>query len=164
MQTRLFRLILAIFLVVLSASMVQAEFRAGATAPGFELADMEGRTVKLADYKGHPFILKLATTWCPSCKQQSAELAKAGDFLKENNIPVIEVFVDDTEEEVRAYTEKFPISGPHVTILDDGTAYKAYNVYLIPRLLVIDKDFKVRRDGSVLEAGGLKKSLQKLLT
>ena len=163
MRTRMFRLVLLIFLLTLPVSTVHAEFAVGAAAPGFETTDLEGHAVRLSDYKGHPFILKLATTWCPSCKQQSAELAKAGDFLSENKIPVIEVFVDDTEEDVRQYTQQHPRAEPHVTILDDGSVYKAYNVYLIPRLLVIDGNFKVKRDGSVIEASELKPILQKLL-
>ena len=135
----------------------------GSTVPDFKLTDMEGRTVRLSDYKGHPFILKLATTWCPSCKQQSAEFIKAKDFLAQNKIPVIEVFVDDTESEVRKYMQKYPLHDPHATLLDDGRVYKAYNIYLIPRVLIVDKDFKVKRDGSVIEAAVFKPLLQKLL-
>ena len=33
-------------------------------------------------------------------------------------------------------------------LLDDGQAYKAYNVYLIPRFLVIDADQVVRVDSA----------------
>lgn len=163
MKNRLIRLALLFFILLVPASMLQADMQPGTVVPDFELTDMEGRKIKLSDYKGHPFILKLATTWCPSCKQQSAEFIKAKDFLIENKIPIIEVFVDDSEGEVRKYIQKYPLAGPHATILDDGTVYKAYNVYLIPRVLVVDKDFKVKRDGSVTDAGSLKAMLQKLL-
>jgi hypothetical protein len=40
-------------------------------------------------------------------------------------------------------------------ILDDGTALKAYNVYLIPRVILIDQAFKIRRDGSLIPAKDL---------
>jgi peroxiredoxin len=163
MKNRLIRLALFFFILLVPVTMVQADMKPGSAVPDFELTDMEGRKIKLSDYKGHPFILKLATTWCPSCKQQSAEFIKAKDFLIENKVPVIEVFVDDTEDEVSRYTQKYPLAGPHAIILDDGTVYKAYNVYLIPRVLVVDKNFKVKRDGSVIDAGVLKPMLQGLL-
>lgn len=163
MNNRLIRLAFLFCLFLFSAALVQADMSPGEVVPDFELTDMAGRKVKLSDYKGHPFILKLATTWCPSCKQQSAEFNKAKDFLTENKIPVIEVFVDDTESEVRNYMKKHPLPDPHATILDDGAVYKAYNVYLIPRVLIVDRDFKVRRDGSVIEAPVFKPILQELL-
>ena len=163
MKNRLIRLTLFFVIILVPASMVQADMKPGSAVPDFELTDIEGRTIKLSDYKGHPFILKLATTWCPSCKQQSAEFIKAKDFLIENKVPVIEVFVDDSEDEVKGYMQKYPLAGPHATIIDDGTVYKAFNVYLIPRVLVVDKDFKVKRDGSVVEASALKPMLTKLL-
>jgi len=163
MRTRLTRLTLLCLVLLFSVTLAQADFAPGAAVPDFELTDMEGKQVKLSDYKGHPFIIKLATTWCPSCKQQSAELTKAKDFLIKNEIPVIEVFVDDAEEEVRNYMQKHPLLGPHSSILDDGRVYKAYNVYLIPRVIIVDRDFKVKRDGSVIDAGALKPILQNLL-
>ena len=164
MNIRLIRFALFILLVFVPASMVQADLAPGAAVPDFELTDMEGRKVRLSDYKGHPFVLKLATTWCPSCKQQSDQFANAKKFLTENRIPIVEVFVDDTEKEVRSYIKKHPLPGEASrSILDDGTVYKKYNVYLIPRVLVVDKDFRVKRDGSVIDASALKLVLKKLL-
>ena len=164
MNFRLIRLALFTFLLLVPASLVQADLAPGAAAPDFELTDMEGRKVRLSDYKGQPFILKLATTWCPSCKQQSDQFASASKFLTENNIPIVEVFVDDTEEEVKNYIKKHPLPGEASrSILDDGTVYKKYNVYLIPRVLVVDKEFRVHRDGSVIDASALQLVLKKLL-
>jgi len=163
MRYRLTRLFALLLFLLLSVSLAQADLAPGATAPDFELTDMEGRQVRLSDYKGHPFILKLATTWCPSCKQQSAEFSKAKEFLVESKIPVIEVFVDDAEDDVRKYIRKNPLPGQHVTIVDDGQVYQAYNVYLIPRVVIVDREFKVKRDGSLIDAASLKKILSELL-
>jgi hypothetical protein len=48
----------------------------------------------------------------------------------------------------------------HVALLDDGDARRAYAVYMIPRLLIIDRDFKVRRDGSLMTARDLVREVQ----
>jgi len=122
----------------------------GADAPDFQLPTLDGKQVRLSDYKGGLIVLKLATTWCPTCKQQSQEIQSAGKFLSENNVTVVEVFLQDSEKMVTEYLQGEKFSMPHVALLDDGQALKAYNVYLIPRLLLIDKEFKVRRDGSLM--------------
>jgi len=138
------------FLLLLFTFGNAAALEVGADAPDFQLPTLDGKQVRLSDYKGGLIVLKLATTWCPTCKQQTQEIQSAGKFLSENNVTVVEVFLQDSEKMVTEYLqgENYPM--PHVALLDDGQALKAYNVYLIPRLLIIDKDFKVRRDGSLM--------------
>jgi len=135
----------------------------GATAPDFKLKTVEGKKVRLSDYRGQVIVLKLATTWCPTCKEQTAEIKKAGEFLKENKVAVVEVFLQDSESMVRDFLaeENYPM--PFVALLDDGSALEAYNVYLIPRLVLIDRDFIVRRDGSLMEAEDLLREVGKLV-
>lgn len=118
----------------------------GKPAPGFTLETLAGTKVSLADFKGKVVILKLATTWCPSCGQLSRELAAIGDFLKEKDVVLVEIFLQDTPEMVARYCEgkSFPMA--HHVLLDDMQAYRGYGVYLIPRLLVIDREQKVRYD------------------
>lgn len=122
----------------------------GALAPDFELPTLDGKQVSLSDFKGQPIVLKLATTWCPTCKQQTQEIQSAGNFLRDRKVAVVEVFLQDSEKMVREYLHGEKFAMPHVALIDDGRALKAYSVYLIPRLLIIDQDFKVRRDGSLL--------------
>lgn len=138
--------LLSLFLVVGTAVAIEV----GATAPDFKLPNLEGKQVSLSDYKGQIILLKLATTWCPTCKQQSQEIQSASSFLRDNNVAVIEVFLQDSEKMVREYLKGEKHEMPFAALLDDGRALKAYNVYLIPRLVIIDQDFKVRRDGSLL--------------
>ncbi len=120
----------------------------GEVAPQFELKSLDGEDVALADFKGRLVLLKLATTWCPTCKQLTAEIKKVGDFLAEKDVVVLEVFVQDSMTTVEKYLGDFNPPMTFHALLDDGQAYKAYNVYLIPRLLVIDADQVVRFDSS----------------
>jgi peroxiredoxin len=137
---------LSLFLLAGGAAAVEI----GATAPDFKLPTLDGKQVSLSDYKGQVIVLKLATTWCPTCKQQTQEIQSAGNFLRDHNVRVVEVFLQDSEKMVNEYLKGEKFEMPFVALLDDGRALKAYNVYLIPRVLIIDQDFKVRRDGSLL--------------
>lgn len=139
----------------------------GKLAPGFTLPTLDGKSVSLTDFKGKVVLLKLATTWCPSCAQLSRELATIGEFLKENEVVLIEVFVQDNPEMIARYFEgkNFPMA--HHILLDDMQAYRAYSIYLIPRLLVVDREQKVRYDngaaGTVLPAAELRKLVEAAL-
>ena len=121
---------------------------AGEPAPNFKLQSLTGEDVSLSDFKGRLVLLKLATTWCPTCKLLSAEIKKIGDFLKEQDVVVLEVFVQDSEKTIKKYLGDHEPPMTFYALLDDGQAYDAYNVYLIPRFLVIDKEQVVRFDSS----------------
>jgi peroxiredoxin len=120
----------------------------GESAPDFKLTDMMGEDISLSDFKGRMVLLKLATTWCPTCKVLSAEIKKIGDFLKEQDVVVLEVFVQDSEKTIKKYLGKHKPPMVFHALLDDGQAYEAYNVYLIPRFLLIDEEQVVRFDSS----------------
>jgi len=152
-------LLLSLFLLALPALAVEP----GTTAPDFTLKTLDGTSVSLSDYRGQPIILKLATTWCPTCKQQSAAIRDVGDFLAEHDVAVVEVFLQDSEQMVRDYLKGVEFPMPHVALLDDGSALRAYNVYLIPRTVLIDPSFTVRRDGSLLESKELVEEVRKIL-
>ena len=135
----------------------------GTEPPDFELADLDGKSVRLADFRGQTIILKLATTWCPSCKQQLKEFAKIEQFLLDNSVTLIEVYVDEPEDTVREYLQHRDFKLPNTTLIDDGQVARAYRLYTIPRVLLIDSDFKVQRDRGLIVASDLQKMLQEML-
>lgn len=135
----------------------------GDTAPDFTGTTLDGESVSLSGLKGQVVVLKLATTWCPTCKEQMQELGKAAEFLKANNIPVVEVFFQESAGTVKSYLKKYTINYDLKAMTDEGEIFGAYNVYLIPRLLVIDKNGNVARDGGVMKADNMQILLEKLL-
>ncbi|TLM64242.1 MAG: TlpA family protein disulfide reductase [Deltaproteobacteria bacterium] len=159
-QIPLFFILLALVLAPALAGAVEV----GRPAPGFTLKALDGKSVSLADFKGRVVLLKLATTWCPSCGQMSREIASLGDFLKERDVVFVEVFLQDSPEMIARYLEgkSFPMT--HVVLLDDMQVYKGYNIYIIPRLLVVDREQKVRYDNGAaatfLPAAEIRKMLE----
>ena len=140
-------IVLAFFAFCLVPCAVFA-IEAGMQAPDFKLQDVDGFEVSLSDFKGRLIVLKLTTTWCPTCKELSSEIEKAGAALKDQDVVVLEVFVQDSKAAVKEYLGGYNFPMTYHALLDDGQAYKAYNVYLIPRLLVIDAEQVVRFDSS----------------
>lgn len=162
------RTLILVMLLLLWLPLGAAAIEVGKPAPDFKLQTLDGKSVSLADFKGKIVLLKLATTWCPSCSQMSREIAAIGDFLKEKDIVFIEVFLQDSPEMVTRYFEgkSFPMAH-YIMIDDDMQAYRGYSIYLIPRLLVVDREQKVRYDNgaaaTVLPAAELRKLIEAAL-
>ena len=160
----LFFILIALLLAPLCAGAVEV----GKPAPAFALPDLAGKTVSLADFKGRVVVLKLATTWCPSCKVLSRDLASLGGFFKERDVVLLEVFVQDTPEMVKEAQagQSFPMTH-HALLDEDEQVYRDYGIYLIPRLLVIDRQQAVRYDNgsaaTLLPAGEIRKLVEAAL-
>jgi peroxiredoxin len=155
-------LLLSVLLLLLASAASALDI--GSEAPGFTLKNLKGEEVSLADYKGQPVLLKLATTWCHTCQELSAEILELNDYLKEKNVAVIEVFVQDSPEMVEKSLEGKAFTMPFQALLDDGQAYRAYNIYLIPRMLLLDAELKVRFDttGRVVSAKEIRELVEQL--
>ena len=136
--------IVLLFIVLCLAPVASVAIETGTQAPDFELKSVQGEDVSLADFKGRLVLLKLATTWCPTCRVLSAEIEKVGEFLKEKDVVVLEVFVQDSPAMVEKYLGDTEPPMTFHALLDDGQVYDAYSVYLIPRLLLIDAEQVVR--------------------
>jgi peroxiredoxin len=140
--------ILLLLLGLCLAPTVSLAMESGEPAPGFTLKDLQGQDVSLVDFKGRLVLLKLATTWCPTCKQLSGEIEKIGTFLQEHDVVVLDVFLQDSEEMVENYLKDSKHPMTFHALLDDGQVYQDYSVYVIPRLLVVDADQIIRFDSA----------------
>ncbi len=144
MKTHKHALIVLLLIVFCLAPCVTVAIETGTQAPDFKLKSVRGEDVSLADFKGRLVLLKLATTWCPTCKELSAEIEKVSEFLEEKDVVVLEVFVQDSQAMIEKYLGDAEPPMTFHALLDDGQVYDAYSVYLIPRLLVVDAEQIVR--------------------
>ena len=135
----------------------------GELAPDFQGETLAGEEFRLSDYKGQPILLKIGTTWCPSCKTQGKAIDSLHPYLEEKGVRFVDVFIDESKSSVAKYFAKGGYHKPAAIVLDEGAAHRAYNVYVIPRLLLIGSDFRVVRDGDPLPAGKLKRLIEKML-
>jgi peroxiredoxin len=127
-----------------------------APAPDFNLVDLDGKKISLSDYQGKLVILKLGTTWCPGCRDQDRELQKIDVFIQEAGITLIQVFLDDPADEIRAYQREYPMKSPVVTLLGDEKLKLNYAVYAIPRLIILSAEQKVLSDATGMTAPQIK--------
>lgn len=151
--------LLLILLLIALPQPAKALLKKGATLPELSGETLTAEPFNSDSLKDTRFVLKLGTTWCGTCSEQSQEINELRDFLKEQNVQYIDVFIQESAQTVRSYFEKKGLQLPDQTILDGGQIARQLNVYVIPRLIVVDKGLRVVRDGANLSKTELKKLL-----
>jgi thiol-disulfide isomerase/thioredoxin len=131
--------------------------------PGLKGETLTGAQFELTSLKGEPILLKIGTSWCGTCRVQAKAISGLRDFLAVNGIHYVEVFIQEDRSTIEKYISGHGLQPPEIVLLDDGDIAKQLNIYLIPRIILIDRDFKVYRDGDAMGEAHLKKALQQMI-
>ncbi len=67
--------------------------KVGSPAPDFTLGSLDGQTIWLSQFKGHPVMLTFAASWCPDCRNEAPILQS----LHEGNPELMLLLVDSNE-------------------------------------------------------------------
>lgn len=108
-------------------------------APDFALTSVDGKTVKLSDYKGKIVILDFWATWCGPCRKGIPDLVSIQkEFPKDVVVIGVSVDRDRTKKDVPSFVKNYNINYPIVYSTD-----KVVNDYdgieAIPTSFIIDK-------------------------
>jgi thiol-disulfide isomerase/thioredoxin len=156
-----FVLLLTALIFCISAP-AYALFKAGDKAPDFSSRTLDDQEIKLSDLKGKTLLIEMGTTWCPSCNELAHQINELRDFLKENEVTFISIYLADSPESIKEHNKDEKLKPADVTLIDDGDARRNYSVFSIPRLLLIDKDFKIVFDEMVLSGSQIKQRIENL--
>jgi thiol-disulfide isomerase/thioredoxin len=69
----------------------------GVQAPDFDLPTLDGRRVKLSDFRGKAVLLNFWATWCPPCKIEMPWFEELQKQYGKDGLVVLGVAMDDTE-------------------------------------------------------------------
>lgn len=84
-------------------------------AADFSLEDMQGKTQRLADYRGKWVLINFWATWCPPCISEIPELTSLHDAHKDNDLVVIGIAIDSgSSKKVADFAKAHGISYPVV--------------------------------------------------
>ena len=113
-----------------------AQAEVGSLAPDITVTDLEGRPVRLSDYRGQTVLLNFRTTWCGYCRAEVPELQAAHDGIPD--LAVLGVNIRESASTVADYVEELDIT--FLMLLDEsGQAAGAYEVRGIPKSFYIDE-------------------------
>jgi thiol-disulfide isomerase/thioredoxin/cation transport regulator ChaC len=117
----------------------------GKPAPDVENMTLEGKKVKLSDYKGNVVLLDIWATWCPPCRAMIPHERDMVKNLKDKPFRLVSVSADDQKETLIKFLEKEPM--PWIHWWDNGTenpVLKKYRVRAFPTLYLIDHTGVIR--------------------
>ena len=105
-------------------------------APDFELEDLNGKIVKLSDFRGQKVIVNFFATWCPPCKEEMPLFEK----IHRNNPEIIFIGINlqEHKETVKKFINEMNIT--YIILLDpESKAKRDYKLITQPQTYFIDE-------------------------
>lgn len=117
----------------------------GSSAPDFTVQDLDGKTLKLSDLRGHRVLVNFWATWCQPCRIEIPTLVNSYKQLRAagKDLDIIAVAVNSAPDTVAAFRTEFGM--PFTVAPDTGNQISTiYYVGAIPTSYLIDRDGTVR--------------------
>ncbi|MBW7898013.1 Thiol-disulfide oxidoreductase ResA [Candidatus Brocadiaceae bacterium B188] len=127
--------------------------RIGKDAPPFNVTDFNGNVIDLSKYKGNVTILEFWATWADPCIEEFPKFKKLYSKFKDKGVQFLGISLDDDIEDLRGFVKQESVEWPQIF---DGKRWKGklpalYNVEMIPMIVVLDRENKVRYLGNEME-------------
>lgn len=113
-------------------------------APNFELPDVNGKKVRLSDFKGKIIILDFWATWCPPCRAEIPGFIELYNKYKDKGVVVIGISLDEGGvRDVVPFMKEFGINYP-ILIGNFKVTQDYGGIRGIPTTFVIDRKGNIR--------------------
>jgi thiol-disulfide isomerase/thioredoxin len=113
------------------------------SAPDWQLKDLDGKPVKLSDFKGKVLILNFWATWCPPCRKEIPTFVSLQKQYAPKGLAIVGVSLDEKGPGVvTPFVAKMGINYP-VVMGDPKIAADYGGIAVVPTTFVIDRNGKV---------------------
>lgn len=130
-------------LVATKAVAVQESEAEKITAPAWELNDLDGKQIKLSDFKGKVVILNFWATWCAPCRVEIPGFVALQKKYGDKGLAMIGVSVDEQGPDVvKEFVKQFQMTYP--VVIGNEKIVEAYGgIDGIPTTFVIDREGQI---------------------
>jgi peroxiredoxin len=107
-------------------------------APDFRFPDLDGKIIRLSDYRGKVVLVNVWATWCAPCVYEMPSMEKLYKEFKGQNFEILAVSIDAVgDEAVAPFMKKYKLTFP-VLLDPEGSIKTLYGVTGIPETFIID--------------------------
>src|ERR1700681_2496287 len=100
----------------------------GAAAPDFSLTTLDGKRVRLADYRGKTLVINVWGSWCPPCRLETPDLVAESKADVSRGVVFLGVDTTETTNVVRAFVAAKGIAYPQAVTTSTSDFAKAYDI------------------------------------
>lgn len=112
----------------------------GSKAPPLKLRDLQGRTLRLADYKGKVVLINFWATWCPPCRTEIPELVRWQREYRDRGLQVIGItYPPQSRSEVQRFIRQRRVNYP-LALGTEATKLLFTPSETLPMTVVIDSE------------------------
>lgn len=117
---------------------------ANALAEDFTLQDLNGKDVRLSDYRGKAVLLEFWATWCPPCRASIPGIEKIHKTYKDKGLSVLAVSLDEGDwASVKSFAAEAGIT--YTVLKGTEDVAEQYHVRSIPMVLILDREGRIAR-------------------
>ena len=123
-----------------------ASLNPGDLAPDFAVESLDGKPLKLSDFRGKFVLLDFWATWCVPCVAEIPSLKEVYDaFGKDKRFVMISLSVDKERDKPIKFVQTKKIPWPQAFLGEwlNDTVTKTYGVYQIPQICLIGPDGRI---------------------
>lgn len=135
-------LISFLFLVSPALGQELKPWKAGPTPP-LALSDLNGKPVKLADYRGKVVMVQFWATYCPPCIKEMPSMMRLEQKLAGKPFVILAVNMGETDKEVRDFLKKINVDFS-ILMDSDGKALADWKVFVAPSTFLVDARGNIR--------------------
>ncbi len=121
---------------------VQHGLNPGDLAPDISLADTQGTSHKLSDYRGKLVLLNFWATWCATCLSEMPALEELHKKFSRQGLVVLGVAVNDERDKVSKFLLDHHLTFP-VLLDQDGKAERLFSLRGTPESFLINQQGKL---------------------
>jgi peroxiredoxin len=126
-----------------SASLAAAPTMVGKDAPDFVLRGMDGRNLRLSEFRGQVVLVNFWARWAGDSRQEMAALDRINTTYQRAGLVVIGVSVDEDLRRAREFAGAMGVSYP--ILFDTGDVIgKEYLLQKMPMTILVDRAGIVR--------------------